>query len=89
MSQLVFALSSIISAYALTVAASMSTLQFAPWQSDIDFTFYSSLSSRKIDYDKLDDAARKVVGRYEVNLSDSPERSMRMQLLGDALTTDK
>lgn len=64
----------------------MATLQFAPWRSDIDFSFYSSLVSRKIDYDKLDDAARKLVGRYEIQLSDEPERSVRMQILGDALT---
>lgn len=67
----------------------MSNLQFAPWQSDIDFAFYSSLSSRKIDYDKLDDAARKLVGRYEIQPSDEPERSVRMQVLGDALTAER
>lgn len=65
----------------------MTSLQFAPWRSDIDFSFYSSLASRKIDHDKLDDAARKLVGRYEIQLSDDPERSVRMQILGDALTT--
>ncbi|KAL9085774.1 MAG: hypothetical protein Q9159_004543, partial [Coniocarpon cinnabarinum] len=67
----------------------MATVQFAPWTSDIELPFYSALASRKINFDKLDDAARKVLGRYEVRPSDPPERSTRMQLHGNAFSADE
>ena len=67
----------------------MSGIQFAPWSSDIELSFYAALASLKINYDKLDDAARKVVGRYEIQPNDPPERSTRMQVLGNAFTTDE
>jgi len=66
----------------------MTGLKFAPWSSDLELSFYASLRSLKINHDKLDSAARKVVGRYEVRASDAPERSCRMQLHGDAFTSD-
>ncbi|KAI9727361.1 MAG: Autophagy protein 7 [Chrysothrix sp. TS-e1954] len=66
----------------------MSTLQFAPWSSDLDLSFYSALASRKINHDRLDDAARKLVGRYELRATDLPEHSARMQFPGNALKTD-
>lgn len=67
----------------------MAALQFAPWSSDIELAFHAALASRKIDHDKLDDAARKVLGRYEVRPNDPPERSARMQLHGNAFTIDE
>ena len=67
----------------------MSTLQFAPWSSDLDLAFYSALASRKINHDKLDDAARKIVGRYELRATDLPDHSARMQFPGNALRTDE
>ena len=67
----------------------MSSLQFAPWSSDIELAFYSALASLKINHDKLDDSARKVLGLYEVRPSDPPQRSCRMQLHGNALTADE
>lgn len=67
----------------------MTTVQFAPWSSNIDLSFYAALTSRKINHDKLDDAARKLVGRYEVRPSDPPERSARMQFHGNAFTADE
>ena len=69
--------------------AIMSSLQFAPWSSDIELAFYSALASLKINHDKLDDSARKVLGLYEVRPSDPPQRSCRMQIHGNALTTDE
>lgn len=66
----------------------MSGLKFAPWSSDLELSFYASLRSLKINHDKLDSAARKVVGRYELRPTDAPERSCRMQLHGDAFTSD-
>ncbi len=43
----------------------MATLKFAPWQSDVDVQFYAALAHIKINHDKLDDSARKVLGLYE------------------------
>ena len=65
------------------------TMQFAPWASDIELPFFTSLASHKINHDKLDDSARKLLGVYEVRPNDSPETSCRMQVLGNALTSDE
>lgn len=64
-------------------------LQYAPWLSDIELSFFSALASIKINHDKLDSSARKLLGLYEINPRDSPERSTRMQIHGNALTTDE
>ncbi|KAK5115781.1 hypothetical protein LTR62_000870 [Meristemomyces frigidus] len=63
-------------------------LQYAPWTSDIELGFYSALARLKIEHDKLDSSARKVLGLYEINHKDPPERSARMQIHASALTTD-
>ncbi|TKA83706.1 hypothetical protein B0A55_00304 [Friedmanniomyces simplex] len=63
-------------------------LQYAPWTSDIELAFYSALANLKINHDKLDSSARKVLGLYELNHKDSPERSSRMQIHASALTSD-
>lgn len=67
----------------------MATLKFAPWSSDIELSLYTALANLKINHDKLDDAARKIVGRYEVRPSDPPERSARMQIHGNAFTAEE
>jgi ubiquitin-like modifier-activating enzyme ATG7 len=67
----------------------MAGLKFAPWSSDIELSFYAALASLKINHDKLDDAARKIVGRYEVRPHDKPERSGRMQIHGNAFKTNE
>ncbi|KAF2102031.1 E1-like protein-activating [Rhizodiscina lignyota] len=67
----------------------MSSVQYAPWTSDVELAFYASLANLKINHDMLDDSARKVRGLYEVRPSDKPERSSRMQIHGNALTTDE
>jgi ubiquitin-like modifier-activating enzyme ATG7 len=71
------------------MATSTHPLQYAPWTSDIELAFYSALASLKINHDKLDSSARKVLGLYEINHKDAPERSTRMQIHGTALTTDE
>lgn len=63
-------------------------LKFAPWTSDIELAFYSSLANLKIHHDKLDSSSRKVRGLYCVDHRDVPERSARMQFHGSALTSD-
>ncbi|KAI9812633.1 MAG: Autophagy protein 7 [Pycnora praestabilis] len=64
-------------------------MQFAPFASDIELAFYTSLASHKINHDKLDDSARKLLGLYEVRPNDVPESSCRMQIHGNALTIDE
>ncbi|KAI9787542.1 MAG: Autophagy protein 7 [Geoglossum umbratile] len=64
-------------------------MRFAPFASDIELPFYTSLAALKIDHDKLDDSARRVLGLYEVRPTDVPEASCRIQLLGNALTSDE
>ncbi|KAI9849755.1 MAG: Autophagy protein 7 [Thelocarpon superellum] len=64
-------------------------MQFAPFASDIELPFYTSLASHKINHDKLDDSARRLLGLYEVRPNDVPEASCRMQILGNALTSDE
>jgi len=68
---------------------SMANLQFAPWTSEVELAFYASLANLKINHDKLDDSARKVLGLYELRPLDAPERSCRLQIHGNALTTDE
>ncbi|KAL1310913.1 hypothetical protein AAFC00_001140 [Neodothiora populina] len=63
-------------------------LQYAPWTSDIELAFYSALANLKINHDKLDSSARRVIGLYEIQHKDMPERSTRMQIHGNALTSD-
>lgn len=63
-------------------------LKFATFTSDIELHFYTSLASHKINHDKLDDSARRLLGLYEIRSSDSPETSCRLQVHGNALTND-
>lgn len=64
-------------------------LQYAPWTSDIELAFYSALANFKINHDKLDSSTRRVLGLYEISHRDIPERSTRMQIHSNALTTDE
>ncbi|KAI5368827.1 Ubiquitin-like modifier-activating enzyme [Alternaria alternata] len=66
----------------------MSTLKFAPWLSDVDVQFYAALAHIKINHDRLDDSARKVLGLYEVRPGEHSSRSMRVQIHPNALTSD-
>ena len=63
-------------------------LRFATFTSDIELPFYTSLASHKINHDKLDDSARRLLGLYEVRSTDTPEASCRLQVHGNALTND-
>lgn len=63
-------------------------LQFATFTSEIELPFYSALFGSKLEYDKLDDSARGVLGLYEPRAED-PQASCRMQVLGNALTSNK
>ncbi|KAF2786749.1 autophagy-related protein 7 [Melanomma pulvis-pyrius CBS 109.77] len=66
----------------------MATIKFAPWQSDVDVQFYAALAYIKINHDKLDDSARKLLGLYDVRAADHPSRSTRIQIHPNALTSD-
>ena len=63
-------------------------LKFATFTSDIELPFYTSLASHKINHDKLNDSARRLLGLYEIRSSDVPETSCRLQIHGNALTND-
>ncbi|PYH47712.1 putative autophagy ubiquitin-activating enzyme ApgG [Aspergillus saccharolyticus JOP 1030-1] len=62
---------------------------YAPFASDIELPFYTALTSLKINHDKLDDSARRVLGLYEIRPTDAPNASCRMQIHGNALTSDR
>ena len=64
-------------------------MQYVPFKSDIEIPFYASLSSHKINHDKLDDSARKLLGLYEIRPADATDHSCRMQIHGNALTNDE
>lgn len=64
-------------------------LKFATFKSDIELPFYASLASLKIDHDRLDDSSRRILGLYEVRPTDSPDSSCRLQVHGNALTSDE
>lgn len=64
-------------------------LQFAPFVSEIELSFYSALFASKLEHDKLDDSARSILGLYEARLEEEPESSCRMQILGNALASSK
>lgn len=63
-------------------------LKFATFTSDIELPFYTSLASHKINHDKLDDSARKLLGLYEIRSNDTPGSSCRLQVHSNALTND-
>ena len=51
--------------------------------------FYSALFSSKLELDKLDDSARPVLGLYESRAQAEAGSSTKMQILANALTSDK
>lgn len=67
----------------------MTSMQFAPFGSEIELPFYQNLSQFKIDHDKLDDSARPVLGLYEARANSSPDQSCRMRVLGNALVSNE
>jgi ubiquitin-like modifier-activating enzyme ATG7 len=67
----------------------MTSLKYTGWTSDIDIQFYAALAHIKINHDKLDDSARKLLGLYEVRPGDHDSRSQRMQIHPNALTSDE
>lgn len=64
-------------------------LRFATFISDIELPFYTSLASHKINHDKLDDSARRLLGLYEIRPTDQPDASCRLQVHGNSLTVDE
>ena len=62
-------------------------LKFAAFTSEVEFPFWATLASQKIENDKLDDAARGLLGVYEIRPRDQPESSCRIQIHSDALTS--
>ena len=73
----------------MTLIAKMSALKLEPFSSEIELPFYSALFSLKLDHDKLDDSARPVLGLYEPQPQADPESSTKMQIRGNALTSNE
>ena len=67
----------------------MAGLKFAAFSSDVELPFYTSLASLKINHDRLDDSARRVLGLYEIRSADDAGGSCHLQLHGNALTEDE
>ncbi|OTB09108.1 hypothetical protein M426DRAFT_51072 [Hypoxylon sp. CI-4A] len=67
----------------------MAALKFAPFASEIELPFYSALFASKLDHDKLSDSARPVLGLYEPRPGTAPDDSVRMQVLANALTSNR
>ena len=63
-------------------------LKYAPFESEIELPFYSALNALKIDHDRLNAPARRLVGVYEVPISVNSE-GCRMRVQGNALTTSQ
>lgn len=63
-------------------------MQYVPFASDIEIPFYTALASHKINHDKLDDSARRLLGLYEIRPADNKQHSCRMQVHANALTSD-
>jgi ubiquitin-like modifier-activating enzyme ATG7 len=64
-------------------------LRFATFESELDMPFYSAFFSSKLDHDKLDDSARPLLGVYEARPQAASDASTRMQILGNALTSNQ
>lgn len=64
-------------------------MQYSPFASDIELPFYTALASHKINNDKLNDSARSVLGLYEIRSTDPANASCRMQIHGNALTSNE
>lgn len=71
------------------VSTQMTILKFATFNSDIELHFYTSLAYHKINHDKLDDSARRLLGLYELCPDDRPDSSCRMRVHGNALAADE
>ncbi|KAI9889895.1 MAG: Autophagy protein 7 [Vezdaea aestivalis] len=70
--------------------SSSHTMQYAPLNSNIELPFYTALASLKINHDKLDDSARKILGLYETRPAVSGAAGgCDLQILGNALATDE
>ncbi len=67
----------------------MAGLQFATFSSQLELPFYSALCASKLDHDKLDDSARSVLGLYEPSGAKDPIGSTKMQIHGNALTSNQ
>ena len=63
-------------------------IRFVPNTSAIELPFYAKLFALKLDHDKLNDSMRPVLGLYEP-LKVEPEYSSKIQILGNALTSDE
>jgi ubiquitin-like modifier-activating enzyme ATG7 len=63
----------------------MATLKYAPFVSEIELPFYTSLANHKINIAKLDDSARQLWGLYEIRANQPKDEPCHMQIRANAL----
>lgn len=64
-------------------------MKYDSFYSFVELGFYSALASHKIDYDKLDDSARKLLGLYSPAKVNSTRDGSRMEIAPNALVADE
>lgn len=64
-------------------------MKYDSFYSFLELGFYASLAQHKIDYDKLDDSARKLLGLYAPAKVSSARDGARMEIAPNALTANE
>ena len=63
-------------------------LKFATLTSSVELPFWAALASQKINKDRLDDSARRILGVYRIPLPGEASASCCLEVHADALTND-
>ncbi|KAF8447073.1 autophagy ubiquitin-activating enzyme ApgG [Kalaharituber pfeilii] len=63
-------------------------MKYDSFYSFVELGFYSALAAHKIDYDKLDDSARKLLGLYAPAKLNAARDGSRMEIAPNALVAD-
>ncbi|RPB29577.1 E1-like protein-activating [Terfezia boudieri ATCC MYA-4762] len=63
-------------------------MKYDSFYSFVELGFYTALASHKIDYDKLDDSARKLLGLYSPAKVNSARDGSRLEIAPNALVAD-
>lgn len=64
-------------------------MKYDSFYSFVELGFYSALAAHKIDYDKLDDSARKLLGIYSPAKVNITRDGSRMEIAPNSLIADE
>ena len=64
-------------------------MKYDTFYSFVELGFYSALAAHKVDYDKLDDSARKLLGLYSPAKVTIARDGSRMEIAPNALVADE